>query len=50
MTIAAIPSRTGSQTYTVCLNDDGSATCTCKAGQYGCQCWHVKALAAEAER
>lgn len=47
MTTATLPSRTSSQQYTVCLNDDGSATCTCKAGQYGRQCWHVKLLKAE---
>jgi hypothetical protein len=34
MTIATIPSRTSSQTYTVTLTDDGAASCTCKAGQY----------------
>lgn len=50
MTTATLPSRTSSQQYAVCLNDDGSATCTCKAGQYGRSCWHVKALRAEADR
>jgi hypothetical protein len=50
MTTATLPSRTSSQTYTVCLHDDGSATCTCTAGSFGKPCWHVKALKAEAER
>jgi hypothetical protein len=50
MTVATIPSRTSSQTYTVTLHDDGAASCTCKAGQHGRCCWHVKALRAEAER
>ena len=48
MTIATLPSRTSSQSYTVCLHDDGAASCTCKAGQYGRCCWHVKALRAAA--
>ena len=50
MTTATIPSRTTSQSYVVCLNDDGSATCTCTAGSFGKACWHVKLLKAEAER
>lgn len=50
MTIATIPSRTSNQTYTVTLHDNGAASCTCKAGQYGRCCWHVKALKAEAAR
>ncbi len=50
MTTATIPSRTSNQTYTVTLLDNGAASCTCKAGQYGRCCWHVKALRAEAER
>ena len=50
MTTATIPSRTSSQSYTVCLSDDGTASCTCTAGQFGKSCWHVKALKAEAER
>jgi hypothetical protein len=48
MVTAAIPSRTGSQSYTVCLADDGTATCT--AGSFGKPCWHVQALKAEALR
>jgi hypothetical protein len=50
MTTATLPSRTSSQQYTVCLNDDGSATCTCVAGSFNKPCWHVKLLRAEAER
>lgn len=50
MTTATLPSRTSNQRYTVCLNDDGSATCTCVAGSYGKPCWHVKLLRAEALR
>jgi len=50
MVTASLPSRTSSQQYTVCLNDDGGAPCTCTAGQYGKPCWHVKLLRAEAER
>lgn len=50
MTTATLPSRTSSQQYTVCLNDDGTATCSCTAGSFGKPCWHVKALRAEAER
>ncbi len=50
MTIATIPSRTSSQTYTVTLRDNGAASCTCMAGQHGRCCWHVKAVRAEAER
>jgi uncharacterized Zn finger protein len=50
MTIATIPSRTSSRTYTVTLHDDGAASCTCPAGQHGRCCWHVKALRAETER
>jgi hypothetical protein len=44
MTIATIPSRTSSQTYTVTLADDGSTRCTCVAGSFGKPCWHAKAL------
>ena len=43
MTVAQIPSRTSSATYRVTLADDGSATCTCKAGEFGRPCWHVAA-------
>lgn len=50
MTTATIPNRTSSQSYTVCLGDDGTASCTCTAGSFGKPCWHVKALKAEAER
>jgi hypothetical protein len=50
MTVVTIPSRTSSQTYTVTLHDDGAASCTCLAGQFGRCCWHVKAVRAEAER
>jgi len=50
MTTATIPSRTSSQSYTVCLSDDGTASCTCTAGSFGRPCWHVRALKAEAER
>ena len=50
MTTAILPSRTSSQSYTVCLHDDGSATCTCTAGSFGKSCWHVKTLRAEAQR
>jgi len=48
MTTATIHSRTGSQSYTVSLHDNGAASCTCKAGQYGRCCWHVNAVRAEA--
>jgi hypothetical protein len=44
MTQATIPSRTSEQTYTVTLFDDGTTACTCKAGQFGKPCWHMKAL------
>lgn len=50
MTTATIPSRTSRQSYTVCLHDDGTASCTCTAGSFGKACWHAKALKAEAER
>lgn len=50
MTTATIPSRTSSQSYTVCLGDDGTASCTCTAGSFGKSCRHVKLLRAEAER
>jgi hypothetical protein len=50
MATATLPSRTGSRQYTVCLHDDGTATCTCTAGSFGKPCWHVNALKAEAER
>ncbi len=50
MTTATLPSRTSSATYTVRLHDDGTCTCTCKAGQYGKPCWHVAAVKAEAQR
>ncbi len=50
MVTASLPSRTSSQQYTVCLNDDGTSTCSCTAGSFGKPCWHVKTLAAESER
>jgi hypothetical protein len=50
MTTATLPSRTSSQQYTVTLHADGSTRCTCKAGQFGRQCWHQAALKAEAQR
>ncbi|MGI8550177.1 MAG: SWIM zinc finger family protein [Dehalococcoidia bacterium] len=50
MTTATIPSRTSSQQYTVCLADDGMASCTCTADSLGKPCWHVRAIKAEAER
>jgi uncharacterized Zn finger protein len=50
MTTATIPSRTSSQQYIVTLHDDGSTSCTCKAGQFGKGCWHQAALKAEALR
>jgi hypothetical protein len=50
MTTATVPSRTSNQQYTVTLFDDGSTRCTCKAGQFGRQCWHQSALKAEALR
>jgi hypothetical protein len=50
MTTATIPSRTSAQQYIVTLHDDGSTSCTCKAGQFGKGCWHQAALKAEAAR
>jgi hypothetical protein len=41
----------GGTEYTTCLHRNGSHSCTCKAGERGVLCYHVKHLQAkEAER